>query len=87
MAFPLSLTIPASPGWASWLQGLGISLAFTTSDVNAHEVQLGQGGQVIAPYPGLTFPARAAINRCNKSMVRLLKRHLGAHQSNSPPDP
>ena len=119
MVSPLSLTIPASPGLPSWLQGLGISLAFTTygayrplflssaepadgfqdphqpfgtpqlkqagtwstGEVNAHEVVLGQEGQVIAPYPELTFPARAAIDRRNTWMVCLLKRHLGAHQS------
>ena len=34
LATPLSLPIPASPGLGSWLQGIGIALAFTTYRAN-----------------------------------------------------
>ncbi|MCX5948946.1 MAG: hypothetical protein NTY67_12460 [Cyanobacteria bacterium] len=121
MASSLSLTIPASPGWASCLQGLGISLAFSTyganrllllstaepadglqdphqpcgtpqlkqaasystGEANHNEVVPGKCGRAIAPYPELTFPARAAINRRNTSMVRLVNRDLGTHLSSN----
>jgi len=53
-----------------------------TGDMNAHEVVLGQGGQVIAPYAELTFPTgQAAIDRRNISIFPLLKRHLGENLS------
>jgi len=72
MALPLSLTFPASPGLGAWLQGLGISLAFSTYRAN-RLIFLGTA----EPAAGSSDPCQPAGSPQLKLHERLFDRPMG----------
>ena len=76
MAVPLALPIPASPGLSSWLQGLGLSLAFSTYRAN-RLIFLGTAEPTDGSVDGNPDPDQPAPAPQLKLHERLFDRPMG----------